>query len=51
MATSDKDTRLITKKAEEGDLKQIMVTANDGSDRKDLAKATVKFFYLSLIHI
>ena len=49
MATSDKDTRLITKKAEEGDLKQIMVTANDGSDRKDLAKATVKFFYYESI--
>ena len=49
MATSDQDKRLITKKAEEGDLKQIMVTANDGSDRKDLAKATVKFFYYESI--
>ena len=48
MATAQ-DKTLIAKKAEEGDLKQILITANDGSDKKDLAPVTTQFDYYESI--
>ena len=48
MATEQNKT-LIAKKAEEGDLKQILITANDGSDKKDLAPVTTQFDYYESI--
>ena len=45
MATEQNKT-LIAKKAEEGDLKSILITGNgEGGKQSDIAKVTTAFYY------
>ena len=49
MAT-EQDKTLIAKKAEEGDLKSILITGNgEGGDQSNLAKVTTAFYYYESI--